>query len=108
MGRIVTSKYVLVMKGFAGCGVTDSCWSGRVPTLAKLERHVMAYVVSTMPGFANEPIGYKYGISTPSYACIRENRAGGRVMVEWKAPMFLVLPEPANYPEVARAMVVRS
>ena len=79
---------------------TPSGWKGRIPTVAQLERFVMAGVVATMPGYHNEPIGYRYGVQVPSYARIRENKPGGRVMVEWKAPTFMCLPNPADFPEV--------
>jgi hypothetical protein len=100
MGRTITPKYVLEMGGFTNHATTPSAWKGRIPTVAELQRLVMAEVVSTMPGFINETIGLTYGIQIPSFARIRENVPGGRVMVEWKAAMFTVLPDAADYPEV--------
>jgi len=96
-GRSTTPKYVLQMPG-----MTDSAWSGRLPTESQLERRVMEYVVSTMPGFANEHIGRAHGISIPSYARVRVNKPNGPVMAEWRAPSFMVLPDPRDYPRVAR------
>ena len=104
MGNITTPRYRLEVGGYINCTEMPSAWKGRLPTVAALERHVMAGVVSTMPGFVNEHSGKVYGIQIPSYARVRENKRGGRVMVEWKAPMFTVLPDPADYPEVAKAL----
>ncbi|CAM6053498.1 unnamed protein product [Sphagnum tenellum] len=107
MGRIITSKYVMQMQGF-NYYITPSAYHGKVPSAKKFERMVMGYVVSTMPGFVNEDIGKRYGISIPSYACIRENRLGGLVKVEYLAPMFQVLPDPKDYPEIARVDWVKN
>jgi hypothetical protein len=89
------------------CTNTPSAWKGRIPTVAALERHVMAGVVPNMPGFAKRNIGRPFGIQIPSYARIRENKSGDRVMAEWKAPMFQVLPDPDDCPEVARAFAAK-
>lgn len=78
--------------------ISPSIWVGRIPTVARLERFVMEYVISTMPGYANEHIGQAFGIQVPMYACVREN--GGPVLVEWRAPLFIVLPNPADFPDL--------
>jgi len=102
MGRTNTPKYVLDMTGFINHGRTPTVWKGRIPTVAQLERVVMAECVSTMPGFVNQHIGNAFGIQFASYACVRENKRDGKVLVEWKATMFQVFPEPKDYPEVAK------
>ena len=100
MGRIITPKYILEIGGFTRRNESASAWKGRVPTVARLEHFVMAGVVSTMPGFMNETVGYACGVEIPSYARIRENKTGGAVMVEWKAAAFTVLPDPKDFPEL--------
>ena len=100
MGKHTTPRYSLEIGGFLNHAVTASAWQGKIPTIAALERYVMAGVVMTMPGFINETIGYTFGIQIPSYARIRQNKPGGRVMVEWKAPMFMALPDPKDFPEL--------
>lgn len=102
MGKTITPKYTLHMT-FQGYYDTPSAWKGRVPSPARLKQVVMEHVVSTLPGYVNEHIGEKFGIQIPSYACVKENWAGGRVLVEWKAPMFQVLPDPKDYPKVAKS-----
>ncbi len=97
MGKTVTPKYVIEMDG---CSI--GTWKGRIPTLAQLEKHVMEYVVSTMPGLINEVIGYTNGIRVPRYARVRENRLGGAVKREWTAGRFQVIPAPADYTGVMR------
>jgi len=105
MGRSTTPKYAVQMTGHHGYGTTPFGWKGRLPKVADLEKFVMAMVVSTYPGFVNEHIGNQFGISMPSKAIIRENVSGGRgrIMVEWNAPTFMVLPDAADYPAVAKA-----
>ena len=100
MGRAIATKYVLEMGGFVNHAATPSSWKGRIPTVSQLQRLVLAEVVSTMPGFVNEHIGYRFGIQIPSFARIRRNVPGGEIMVEWKAAMFQSLPDPNDYPEV--------
>ena len=102
MGRTTTPKYVVEMSGFHRLHDFQSAWHGRAPSVAKLEQYVMEYVVSTMPGFCNERIGQAYGINMPSRAIVRENKPVWRILAEWKAPAFMVLPDPADYPKVAR------
>ena len=102
MSKTKIPKYVCEMHGLHGLPVQYSIWRGKLPSPAKLQRHVMCYVVSTMSGYANEHIGNRYGISIPTYACIRENIPSGEAKVEWRAPAFLVLPDPKDYPEVQR------
>lgn len=102
MGKTITPKYALYMTG-TSYYMTPSAWKGRVPSPEKLEQEVMGYVVSTMPGFANEHIGEKFGIQIPSYACVKQNKPGGLILVEWRAPMFQVLPDPKDYPKVAKS-----
>jgi hypothetical protein len=53
---------------------TPSIWKGRIPTVAKLEQEVMAFVVSTYPSYVNEHIGKNYNISIPFRAVVRENK----------------------------------
>lgn len=96
MSRTITPKYTVQMQG-----MTVAAWHGRLPNVSQLEKFVMEYVVSTMPGFCNEHIGLAHGISIPSFAQIRRN-GGEWILVEWCAPMFMVLPDPANYPNVAK------
>jgi hypothetical protein len=103
MGRTVTPKYVVELGGFLRLNPFQSAWKGRVPSIAQLERHVMAYVVSTYAGYCNERTGQAYGVTIPSYAVVRENKPQGRALVEWRAPMFQVLPNAADYPDVAKA-----
>jgi hypothetical protein len=98
----IAPKYVLEMTGLNYLQ-TPSCWKGRVPSVAKLEREVMAFVVSTYEGYANEHIGKYYGIQIPARAVVRENKGfGAKIIVEWKAPMFMVLPNAEDYPEVKK------
>jgi hypothetical protein len=104
MSKVTTPKYVLEMSGFINHVQTSVAWKGRVPSVAKLEQIVMEHVVATYPGYANEHLGKAYGIQIPSYVRVRENFPGGRVMVEWKAPMFMVLPNAEDYPAVAKAV----
>lgn len=101
MGRTITPKYVLEFSG-GNYRQTPSVWKGRIPNEKKLEQIVMEYVVSTYSGFCNEEIGQKFGISIPSRAVIRENKPNGSVLVEWRAPMFLALPEAKDFPRVAK------
>lgn len=103
MGKTITPKHVVQMNG-TGCLGHIWRWKGRSPTIARLQRFVMEYVVSTMPGFCNEHIGRTHGITIPSYACVRVNCQGGAVLVEWKAPMFMLLPDPQDFPQVAKAI----
>lgn len=116
MGRVRTSKYALKMRfvrpveGGFQVVETSECWKGPLPTLKKLEHHVMSYVVSTMTGFANEHIGEQYGIQIPSVAAIIRNDGSGERVLVWKAPLFQVLPEAKDYPAVAksfRAIIAR-
>ena len=100
MSKTKIPKYSLEIGGFVNCAATPSAWHGKIPTVAAFERYVMEGVVMTMPGFINEQIGYTFGIQIPSYARIRRNVPGGKVMVEWKAPMFTVLPDPKDFPEL--------
>ena len=105
MSKSTTSKYALDMQG-----MTSTCWDAKwaktkygkvLPTVAQLESFVMEYVVSTYPGYVNDHIGKAYGLKIPSFARIRMN-GGNEVKVEWKAPMFMVLPNAADYPAVAK------
>lgn len=102
MSKTKTPKYVMKMSGFIGFTQTASAWKGRIPSVERLEREVMAYVVSTYQGFANEHLGATHGVQIPSRAIICENVPNGRVLVEWKAPMFMELPKSWDYPEVAK------
>ena len=97
MSKSTTPKYVLEMSGF-----TSSAWKGRVPTVAKLEHEVMAFVVSTYPGFCNAHISKHCGIKIPARAVVRMNDHVGRILVEWNAPMFMALPDAKDFPKVAR------
>jgi len=101
MSKSITPKYVLEMSG-TSYHQTPSAWKGRVPTRSGLERYVMAFVVSTYKGYCNEQIGETFGIEIPSRAVVRENFHGGRILIEWKAPMFQVLPNAADFPEVGK------
>ena len=103
MGRSYTTKYALEMTGFVGMAATPQCWKGKLPTVAQLEKLTMEYVVSTMPGYVNEDVGKAFGIQIPSLVRIVLNDGSRRTMVEWRAPKFLALPNPANYPAVAKA-----
>ena len=106
MGRITTPKYILRMSGFRNSTHTPSAWKGKLPTVQQLEQIVMEYVVSTMPGYCNEHIGKAYGIEIPSRATVCRNvqlADESQAMVEWKAPAFLTLPDPKDYPNVAKS-----
>ena len=107
MGKSITPKYVLQMEGS-----TDMCWDAKwakanlgsiLPTVKQLEEFVMAYVVSTYPGFINEHIGRAFGITVPSYARIKMNGELYGSIIEWRAPAFLVMPNAEDYPNVAKA-----
>lgn len=71
-------------------------------TVEQFERWVMAGVVSTYPGYINKHIGFAFGIKTPSRVTIRVNHVTGETIMDWKAPMFQVLPDAADYPNVAK------
>jgi len=105
MGQVITPKYAIEFFGFQGFRQTPMGQRRRL-TVAQLEQMVMEQVVSTYPGFVNEHLGKAYGIQIPSRVVLRENKAGGRVISEWKAPTFMVLPEAANYPKVAKSVSV--
>jgi hypothetical protein len=81
-------------------------WKGRVPTVEGLQKFVMEMVVSTMPGFCNEHIGNKHGLTIPGHAEIYYNGAQNALwptpLVAWRAPMFMVLPNPNDFPKVAK------
>jgi len=107
MGKSLTPKYVLQMEGS-----TDMCWDTKwakanlgsiLPTVKQLEEFVMAYVVSTYPGYVNEHLGQAFGITIPSYARIKMNGELWNAIIEWRAPNFMVLPDAADYPNVARS-----
>jgi hypothetical protein len=102
MSRTRTPKYVVEVQGFG-----TMAWKGRVPTVEGLQKFVMEQVVSTMPGFCNEHIGLAHGISIPGYAEVylngEQNAAWPKPLVAWRAPMFMVLPDPKDYPNVAKA-----
>lgn len=99
MGKTITPTNVIEIDG-----CTPFAWRGRVPTKEKLEKFVMEYVVSTMPGFINERIGEIEGIRIPGYARVRRNVPGSPALVEWRAPLFILLPDPKDYPNVAKSV----
>jgi hypothetical protein len=103
MSRTRTPKYVVEVQGF---GVM--AWKGRIPTVEGLQKFVMEMVVSTMPGFCNEHIGAKHGLTIPGHAEVylngEQNAMWPKPLVAWKAPMFMTLPNPADFPNVAKAV----
>jgi hypothetical protein len=103
MGRSRTCKYKVEEIYGRGAGRAPAVYGAdKLPK--DIERHVMCHVVSTMPGFINEEVGYRFGITIPAlvrFTAQTGNRAG-EVVREWKCPSFMVLPDPANYPEVAK------
>ena len=96
------------MTGFTRCKQTPMAWKGRIPSVKALEKYVMEFVVSTMKGMCNEHIGLAYGVEIPSRVVVRRNNAYGEVMTEWTAPAFMVLPDPADYPNVAKSLKPRA
>ena len=99
------SKYTV--QGWDGNGLTPEAYNCRkrntLPkTQEEFERWIMAGVVSTYPGYVNEHIGFAFGIKIPSRVTIRVNHVSGATIMDWKAPMFQVLPDAADYPNVAK------
>lgn len=97
MGRSRTSKYALEMDGS-----TPRCWwvgpqpggvpgSGK-PTLANLTRYVEVFMRSLEPGGANAHISRALGhVPYPKWARIVMNDGSRELVVEWTAPMFMVV-----------------
>ena len=103
MSRTHTPKYVIDVQGFG-----TMAWKGRVPTVEDLQKFVMGLVVSTMLGFCNEHIGKAHGISIPGYAEIYRNGEHTAdwpmPLVQWHAPKFMIMPDPKDFPNVAKAV----
>lgn len=104
MGRSTTSKYVQELF-FSQMPwentltvTTPMTWDCRRmgrPTLDNLEQSVLAFVDSQKPGECNAHLSESKGyVLMPTRALIRENRRGGRILVEWKAGAFQVYPKP--------------
>jgi hypothetical protein len=90
MGRSRTSKYAIEMDG-----VTSSCWfvneKGR-PTEENLAEYVSAYVESLKVGGCNYHVSKALGfMPIPNWARIVLNDGSRKPVVEWKAPMFMVI-----------------
>jgi hypothetical protein len=102
MSRSYTSKYVIEIQGFG-----TRAWKGPIPTVDDLQKVVMEMVVSTMPGFCNEKIGKKHGLLIPGYAEIYLNGTQDALLPEpvvaWRASAFMVMPDPKDFPNVAKA-----
>jgi hypothetical protein len=103
MGRSRTCKYKVEEIYGRGTNLAPAVYGAdKLPK--DIERHVMCNVVSTMPGFINEAVGYQFGITIPALVryTAQLGPKAGEVVREWKCPAFMVLPDPANYPEVAK------
>ena len=103
MGRSRTCKYKVEEIFGRGAGIAPMVYGADVLP-ANLERHVMAGVVATMPGFINEAVGYQFGITIPAIVryTAQLGPKAGQVVAEWKCPSFMMLPNPEDYPEVVK------
>jgi hypothetical protein len=107
MGKSITSPYAVQIictppPGMKKVSFTSSCWFVRnrpatrtkghgQPTADNLEKYVEAFGKSMNPGGCNAHLSDGLGyIPYPTSAYIKENRPGGTVLAEWKAPMFMV------------------
>lgn len=100
MGKSYTSKYALELDGS-----TSMCWwVGRPPhspphikghgkpTEANLIKYVEAYIESLKIGGSNQHISKSLGyIPFPKWARIVHNDGSRQVVVEWKAPAFMLV-----------------
>lgn len=96
MGRSYTPKYVVEMEGS-----TPAEWRVKsrygipgygAPTEANLIKYVEAFIESLKVGGANQHISKALGyMPIPNWARIKVNCAGGEMLAEWKAPMFMAL-----------------
>lgn len=101
MGRSKVCKYKV--EEFHGRFTTPVVYG--VDVLPKdINRHVACMVVATMPGYINESIGYDDGIKFPNLVryTAQTGANAGNVVMTWKMPSFLLLPDPNDYPEVAK------
>lgn len=101
MGHTKTCKYSV--KEYTRPGMAPVQY-GMEKLPKDMERFVMGGVVATMPGFINEHIGVAFGITIPARVTITAQLGpkAGQVVREWKCPAFMVLPNPADYPEIAK------
>lgn len=87
MGRTTTTKYALEIDGS-----TSRCWYVGKPTVANLNRYVAEYMKSLEPGGSNVNISKALGfVPYPNWARIVVNDGSRSVVVEWKAPMFMLV-----------------
>ena len=100
MGRSTTPKYALVVV-CPGLNTSRMAWHVKppvgckeghgAPTAANLEKYVDGFVESLKPGGANRHLFTAFGDkAVPNSARIVHNDGSGRVVAEWKAPMFWV------------------
>jgi len=104
MGRSRVCKYRVDMIFGRGTRMAPATF-GANELPKDIERHVMAGVVATMPGFINEQIGAAFGITIPARVTFtaQTGAKAGKVVREWTCPPFMVLPDANDYPEVAKA-----
>jgi hypothetical protein len=96
MGRSKTPKFkVEVDSGSPAHGNTAECWwikDAGNPTKENLAKFVHAHMRSLESGGPNAHLSRAMGfIPYPKWAKITENRAGGAVVAEWAAPMFMAV-----------------
>ena len=80
MGRSITPKYAAKLYE-SGVHSTEFCWHCRIygkPTVANLEKYIMAYIRSQYAGGCNEHLAKHFGrIMVPNSAYIRRNVRNG-------------------------------
>jgi hypothetical protein len=105
MGRTFTPKYrLLVDSGSRNWVNTPMSWNVSArksapgltvhgkPTAENLAKFVDAYCRSLEKGGSNFHVSAAAGhIPYPNWARVEENRPNGRVVAEWKAPMFMAV-----------------
>jgi hypothetical protein len=91
MGRSVTPKYAMTVDGNPETCFTWDCKRYGRPTVANIEKWVMAFAKSLEVGGSNahlsESLGY---IPYPRTVVVKYNERNGVVVASWKAAMFQV------------------
>jgi hypothetical protein len=91
MGRTVTPKYAMVVDGNPNtCMIWDVKRYGK-PTVANVEKWVMAFAKSLEAGGSNAKISEDLGyVPYPRDVYVKLNYTGGAIVARWKAAMFQV------------------